>query len=62
MDRLFRQYPSLASTMIAYLARTVRLLSGHVDTMSFQRADQRLARLLLNYPGDVIREIGRAHV
>lgn len=55
VDRLFQQYPSLASTMIAYLARTVRLLSGHVDTMSFQRADQRLARLLLNYPGDVIR-------
>lgn len=50
VDRLFQQHPALASSMIAYLARTVRLLSGHVDTMSFQQADQRLARLLLNHP------------
>lgn len=56
VDELFRKNPALASTMIAYLARTVRLLSGHVDTMSFQQANQRLAKLLLNYPssGDVI--------
>lgn len=56
VDQLFREDPSLASSMIAYLARTVRLLSGHVDTMSFQKADQRLARLLLNHPsagGDI---------
>lgn len=52
VDALFRQDPSLASAMISYLARTVRLLSAHVDTMSFQQADQRLARLLLNYPSD----------
>ena len=50
VDELFRRDPSLASAMIAYLARTVRLLSGHVDTMSFQQAPQRLARLLLNHP------------
>lgn len=50
VDLLFQQHPSLASTMIAYLARTVRLLSGHVDTMSFQNAGQRLAKLLLHYP------------
>jgi len=36
--------------MLAYLARTVRLLSGHVDTMSFQTADLRLRDLLLHYP------------
>ena len=50
VDDLFRAHPELASAMIAYLARTVRLLSGHVDTMSFQQADQRLAMLLCNYP------------
>lgn len=54
VNELFRLHPRLASAMIAYLARTVRLLSGHVDTMSFQKADIRLARLLLNYPGGVI--------
>ncbi len=53
--RLLGDHPSAAYAMIAYLARTVRLLSGHVDTMSFQQAPQRLARLLLNYPGDPIR-------
>lgn len=47
---LFRENPELASLMITYLARTVRLLSGHVDTMSFQAADKRLATLLLNHP------------
>lgn len=50
VDRLFLKHPELASAMISYLARTVRLLSGHVDTMSFQKADARLARLLLNHP------------
>ncbi len=57
VDALFQQDPSLASGMISYLARTVRLLSGHVDTMSFQQAPQRLAQLLLNYPsgGGAIR-------
>ena len=50
VDRLFRQHPELASAMITYLARTVRLLSSHVDTMSFQQADRRLRDLLLNHP------------
>lgn len=50
VETLFCQYPKLASAMISYLARTVRLLSGHVDTMSFQTADVRLARLLINHP------------
>lgn len=50
VEGLFEQNPGLAYTMITYLARTVRLLSGHVDTMSFQTADKRLAILLLNHP------------
>lgn len=55
VSELFRAHPELASAMITYLARTVRLLSGHVDTMSFQSAQQRLANLLLNHPqGDEI--------
>lgn len=52
VDGLFRRDPALASAMLAYLARTVRLLSGHVDTMSFQKADQRLKHQLLNHPSD----------
>lgn len=51
VENLFSHHPELASAMISYLSRTVRLLSGHVDTMSFQTADVRLARLLLNHPG-----------
>lgn len=50
VDSLFQQDLRLASAMITYLARTVRLLSGHVDTMSFQTAEVRLKNLLLNHP------------
>ena len=53
VDELFRRHPELASAMIAYLARTVRMLSGHVDTMSFQQTDRRLQDLLLNHPAGV---------
>lgn len=53
--QLFQDNPSLAGAMITYLARTVRLLSRHVDTMSFQTADKRLSALLLNHPSS--REI-----
>lgn len=58
VEQLFLKNPHLASAMITYLARTVRLLSGHVDTMSFQSADKRLATLLLNHPdsSDRIRQ------
>ena len=41
--------PELALALLKYLARTVRLLSAHVDDMAFLQADQRLARLLLTY-------------
>lgn len=60
VEALFRQNPSLSALMITYLARTVRLLSGHVDTMSFQSADKRLANLLLNHP-DAATEIHLTH-
>lgn len=51
VDHLFSQHPELASAMITYLARTVRLLSGHVDTMSFQAADKRLGQSAAEPPG-----------
>ena len=38
--------PELALAMMKYLARTVRLLSGHVDS-AFLQADKRIARHLL---------------
>lgn len=60
VDQLFQEMPQLASAMITYLARTVRLLSGHVDTMSFQTADKRLATLLRNHP-DAKTEIHVTH-
>lgn len=47
LNAVFQAHPDLALPMLQYLARTVRLLSGHVDDMSFLRADQRLARHLL---------------
>jgi CRP/FNR family transcriptional regulator len=49
---VFRDRPELAMAMLKYLASTVRLLSAHVDDMTFWRADQRLARLLLSLDGE----------
>lgn len=50
LDRIFRAHPNLALPMLQYLAHTVRLLSDHVDEMSFRPADQRVARYLLTLP------------
>lgn len=46
------QNPELALALLKYLARTVRLLSEHVDDMAFLRTDQRIARFLLAAPRD----------
>jgi CRP/FNR family transcriptional regulator len=46
--REIAQSPELALALLKYLARTVRLLSGHVDDMAFLRTDQRIARYLLS--------------
>ena len=40
LDRVFQSHPELAFPMLRYLARTVRMLSGHVDDISFRPADQ----------------------
>lgn len=40
--------PALAMALLKYLARTVRLLSDHVDNMAFLRVEQRVARYLLS--------------
>lgn len=42
--------PDLAMAMLKYLARTVRLLSGHVDQMAFHPARWRVAHYLLSSP------------
>lgn len=46
---VFAKHPDLAVSMLEYLARTVRLLSAHVDG-SFLQADRRIARHLLTLP------------
>jgi CRP/FNR family cyclic AMP-dependent transcriptional regulator len=42
-----RQEPQLAVSLFAYLAQTIRMLSAQLDTVAFQNADERIARLLL---------------
>lgn len=44
--------PALTAALLKYLARTVQLLSDHVDDMAFLQADQRIARYLLSLPRD----------
>ena len=43
----FAKNPELALSMVKYLARTVRLLSGQVDQMAFRPARWRVANCLL---------------
>ena len=47
LEAVFARRPDLAISMLEYLARTVRLLSVHVDGTLLQ-ADQRIARYLLS--------------
>ncbi len=49
LEEVFARHPGLAVSMLEYLARTVRLLSGHVDS-AFLQADKRIARHLLSMP------------
>lgn len=48
VDSTLRKHPELALPMLQYLARTVRMLSHHVDEATFLPAGQRLARHLLS--------------
>ena len=43
-----RKDPQLAVDLFAYLSQTIRMLSAQLDTVAFQQADERVARLLLN--------------
>ena len=49
LDAAFQHHPELALPMLQYLARTVRMLSGHVGAASLP-ARQRVARWLLDQP------------
>ncbi len=49
LAQVFASHPDLAVSMLEYLARTVRLLSAHVDS-AFLPADRRIARHLLSLP------------
>ena len=46
LDQIFAHHPELALPMLQYLARTVRILSSHVNSSSLP-AEQRIARYLL---------------
>lgn len=48
--RALNENPELVWALLKYLARTVRMLSTHVDGMAFLRADQRVMRYLLSLP------------
>ena len=49
LDGAFQRHPELALPMLQHLARTVRTLSGHVESASLP-ARQRVARWLLAQP------------
>ena len=49
LDAAFQRHPELALPMLQYLARTVRMLSSHVESSSLP-ARQRVVRWLLGQP------------
>ena len=49
LDTAFQRHPELALPMLRYLARTVRMLSDHVEASSLP-AQQRIVRWLLAQP------------
>ena len=54
LDGAFQRHPELALPLFQYLARTVRLLSDHVESASLP-ASQRVARWLLAQPPGPVR-------
>lgn len=58
--KCIRKDPELAMGLLTCLSQTIRMLSSQVDTATFQQADERLARLLLNLAG-TRREIRATH-
>jgi CRP/FNR family transcriptional regulator len=50
LSLIFSRHPNLAMPMLQYLARTVRMLSDHVDSATLP-ARERIARYLLSLPG-----------
>ena len=66
LDEVFSRHPELALPMLQYLARTVRILSRHVNDSALP-AEQRIIRYLVSQPealGGIIHctheEIGQA--
>lgn len=47
-----RAEPQLAFGLLSYLSQTIRMLSAQLDTVAFQQADERVARLLLSLAGE----------
>lgn len=60
LRQIFAQHPELAMSMLEYLARTVRLLSAHVDS-AFLQADRRVARHLLSLTADANNTLHCTH-
>lgn len=52
LDEVLRREPGLALPMLRYLARTVHLLSDHLDSAALP-APRRVARYLLSLPGAI---------
>lgn len=52
LEQVLLTHPEIAYPMLRYLAQTIRLLSGHVDDITFRPADRRLAGAILSQVGE----------
>ena len=60
LDAALQRHPELALPMLRYLARTVRMLSDHVEASSLP-AQQRIVRWLLSQPHTENRTVQATH-
>ena len=60
LDQIFMDHPQLAQPMLRYLARTIRILSDHVDTASLS-AIRRAVRYLLSLPRGKYTTVAGTH-
>jgi CRP-like cAMP-binding protein len=61
MARIFQMQPDVAVELLAYLSKTIELLSTQIDWMVFEQADKRIARFLCNNDELPIQTIDLTH-
>jgi CRP-like cAMP-binding protein len=61
MAEVFRQKPDVALELLAYLSKSIRMLSMQIDGLALTQADKRTARFLLEHCDKATGEVPYTH-